>query len=248
MTDPAPTPAPAASDAPAIAATRANPALVELYEQIADCPACVLAKTRTQTVPGSGPASAAVMCIGEAPGAREDERGLPFIGAAGRFLDELLAGIGMSREIVHIANVVKCRPPGNRDPAPEEMAACKAFLDRQIALVDPLLIVTLGRFSMARWFPGATISRIHGQPERFGDRLVMPMFHPAAALRRGDLRPVIEADFAQIPRLLEEARAARLERPAGADSTTGDGASPLSPARAPATPPAASPATQRSLL
>ena len=191
-----------------------TPALAALYEEIADCPACSLARTRTQTVPGSGPAPAEVMCIGEAPGAREDERGLPFVGAAGRFLDELLAGVGLSRETVHIANVAKCRPPGNRDPAPEEIAACKPFLDRQIAIVDPLLIVTLGRFSMARWFPGQTISRIHGQPRREGGRLVLPMFHPAAALRRGDLRPAIEADFARIPALLDEARRARIEAPA----------------------------------
>ena len=190
--------------------------LVELYEEIADCPACGLARTRTQTVPGSGPAPAEVMCIGEAPGAREDEQGLPFVGAAGRFLDELLGGIGMSRETVHIANVVKCRPPGNRDPQPEEIAACQPFLDRQIALVDPLLIVTLGRFSMARWFSGTTISRIHGQPKRFGNRLVVPMFHPAAALRRGDLRTVIETDFARIPGLIEEARAIRAEAPSDA--------------------------------
>ena len=266
MIEPAPPPSPAAplatdspaiaAESPAIAGARGNAALVELYQEVADCPACALAKTRAQTVPGSGPAPAVVMCIGEAPGAREDERGMPFIGAAGRYLDELLAGIAMSRESVHIANVVKCRPPGNRDPAPEEMAACKPFLDRQIALVDPLLIVTLGRFSMARWFPGATISRIHGQPELFGDRLVMPMFHPAAALRRGELRPVIEADFARIPRLLEEARAARLERPAGALSSgrgsgmssagnsAGSGGAPLDVAPSAA----ASPTSQRSLL
>ena len=118
-----------------------DPALAVLYEEIADCPNCVLAKTRTQTVPGSGPAPADVMCIGEAPGAREDERGLPFVGPAGRFLDELLGGIGLSRETVHIANVVKCRPPGNHDPEPEEIAACKPFLDRQIAIVDPLALL-----------------------------------------------------------------------------------------------------------
>ena len=199
---------------PAAPAAPAPAALDALYGEIADCPACVLARTRTRTVPGSGPAPAEVMCIGEAPGAREDERGLPFVGAAGRFLDELLAGAGLSRATVHIANVVKCRPPGNRDPAPEEIAACKPFLDRQIAIVDPLLIVTLGRFSMARWFPGQTISRIHGQPLREGGRLVLPMFHPAATLRRADLRPVIEADFRRIPALLEEARRARLEAPA----------------------------------
>lgn len=214
MTDPA---ADAPYTSPAIEGARRTgaPSLVELYEEIADCPACGLARTRTQTVPGAGPAPAEVMCIGEAPGAREDEQGLPFVGAAGRFLDELLGGIGMSRDTVHIANVVKCRPPGNRDPQPEEMAACQPFLDRQIALADPLLIVTLGRFSMARWFPGKTISRIHGQPQRFGDRLVMPMFHPAAALRRGDLRSVITADFQRIPALLEEARASRDSAPSG---------------------------------
>ena len=208
---------------PAIEGARSTgtPELVQLYEEIADCPACGLARTRTQTVPGSGPAPAEVMCIGEAPGAREDEQGLPFVGAAGRLLDELLGGIGMSRETVHIANVVKCRPPGNRDPQPEETAACQPYLERQIALVDPLLIVTLGRFSMARWFPGTTISRIHGQHRRVGNRLVMPMFHPAAALRRGDLRTVIEADFARIPALIEEARAIRAEAPSDATGSEG---------------------------
>ena len=211
----------------------ASPELAELYEDIADCPACQLARTRTQTVPGSGPASAEVMCIGEAPGAREDEQGLPFVGAAGRFLDELLDGVGFSRETVHIANVVKCRPPGNRDPEPDEIAACRPWLDRQIEIVDPLVIVTLGRFSMARWFAGTTISRIHGQARRVDGRTIVPMYHPAAALRRGDLRPVIAADFAQIPQLLEEARAAR-----DADAST-------------ATPSATAPAAavqQRSLL
>ncbi|MDA1061744.1 MAG: uracil-DNA glycosylase [Chloroflexi bacterium] len=257
MTQPVPTSTPLTTDSPAIAGARGNPALVELYQEVADCPACGLARTRTQTVPGSGPAPAEVMCIGEAPGAREDEHGLPFIGAAGRYLDELLGDIGLSRESVHIANVVKCRPPGNRDPAPEEMAACQPFLDRQIELVDPLLIVTLGRFSMARWFSGATISRIHGQPQRFGDRLVMPMFHPAAALRRGDLRAVIAADFAQIPRLLEQARAARLAGtgyPPAAPGSAGDAAASTAGTGQrtpePAAPAArqASPASQRSLL
>ena len=230
----------AAYASPAIEGARSTgtPELVQLYEEIADCPACGLARTRTQTVPGSGPAPAEVMCIGEAPGAREDEQGLPFVGAAGRFLDELLGGIGMSRATVHIANVVKCRPPGNRDPQPEETAACQPFLERQIALVDPLLIVTLGRFSMARWFPGTTISRIHGQHRRFGNRLVMPMFHPAAALRRGNLRTVIEADFARIPALIEEARAIRAEEPSDA---AGDEGGPIAGAAAP-------PTEQRALL
>lgn len=146
------------------------------------------------------------MFIGEAPGAREDEYGVPFVGPAGQFLDELLAGIGLSRESVYIANVVKCRPPGNRDPEPQEIEACSSFLDRQIATVGPKVVVTLGRFSMARWFPGQTISRIHGQPKRVDGRIVVPMYHPAAALHRGDLRGVIAADFARLPEFIAEVR------------------------------------------
>ena len=179
--------------------------LTALYEEIADCPNCALARTRSQTVPGTGPAPADVMCIGEAPGAREDEVGQPFVGPAGRLLDELLVAAGLSRERVYIANVVKCRPPGNRDPQPEEIAACRAFLDRQIALVDPKVIVTLGRFSMAAWFPGESIGRIHGRARGVDGRLVVPMYHPAAALHRGDLRPVLLADFQRLPDLIAPA-------------------------------------------
>ena len=180
--------------------------LTALYEVIADCPNCALARTRTQTVPGTGPAPADVMCIGEAPGAREDQIGLPFVGPAGRFLDELLTSVGLSRESVYIANIVKCRPPENRDPQPVEIATCRGYLEKQIELVDPKVIVTLGRFSMARWFPDETIGRIHGQARRIGSRIVLPMYHPAAALHRGDLRPVIAADFAQLPSLIARAR------------------------------------------
>ncbi len=191
-------------------------ALSELYQEIADCPNCPLARTRTQTVPGAGPASARLMFIGEGPGAREDEQGLPFVGPAGRFLDELLASIGLSRETVYICNVVKCRPPGNRDPEPEEIAECRPFLDRQIEIVDPKVIATLGRVSMALWFPGTTIGRVHGQPKPVDGRLVVPMYHPAAALHRGDLRSVIEADFARLPALLEEAERAPVTPPTAA--------------------------------
>ncbi len=179
--------------------------LTVLYEEIADCPNCALARTRTQTVPGTGPAPADVMCIGEAPGAREDELGQPFVGPAGRFLDELLGAAGLTRESVYIANVVKCRPPGNRDPQPEEIAACRGYLERQITLVDPKVIVTLGRFSMAAWFPGESIGRIHGRARRVDGRLVIPMYHPAAALHRGDLRPAIVADFQKLPALIASA-------------------------------------------
>lgn len=183
-------------------------ALRDLYERIADCPNCPLARTRTQTVPGSGPATSEVMFIGEAPGQREDEQGLPFIGPAGRFLDELLGVAGWSREDVYIANVVKCRPPGNRDPLPEEIAACRPYLDEQFTIVDPRLIVTLGRFSMQRWFPDAAISRIHGHPRHLeDDRVVVPMYHPAAALHNGSLREVIVEDFRALPALLAETRA-----------------------------------------
>jgi len=146
------------------------------------------------------------MFIGEAPGAREDERGVPFVGPAGQFLDELLAGIGLTREAVYIANVVKCRPPANRDPEPSEIEACASYLDRQIATVDPKVVVTLGRFSMARWFAGQTISRIHGQPKRIDGRVIVPMYHPAAALHNGSLRAVIAADFARLPEFIAEVR------------------------------------------
>lgn len=178
-------------------------ALEPLYETIADCPSCILAKTRSRTVPGSGPITADLMFVGEAPGQREDELGLPFVGRSGQFLDELLAGIGLTRRDVYVTNVVKCRPPSNRDPSEAEIAACDDYLERQIALINPKVIATLGRFSMARWFPDAKISRIHGQTKRTDDRYVIPMYHPAAALRNGSLREVMHADFAKIPPLLQ---------------------------------------------
>lgn len=177
----------------------------DLYEEIADCPRCPLARTRTQTVPGSGPLPCDLVFVGEAPGQREDELGLPFVGRSGQFLDELLAGIGRSRPDVYVTNVVKCRPPGNRDPEPFEVAACRDYLDRQLALAQPRVVATLGRISMTRWFPGERISDIHGRPRAFGDLWVIPMYHPAAALRNGSLRDVMKADFARIPALLEAA-------------------------------------------
>jgi uracil-DNA glycosylase family 4 len=207
-TDPRPANArPSAGDTP----EAVEPVFVDLYERIADCPNCALARTRTRTVPGAGPSSAEVMFIGEAPGQREDERGLPFVGPAGRFLEELLRAAGWRRDDVYIANVVKCRPPANRDPLPEEIAACRPYLDEQFEIVDPHVVVTLGRFSMQRWFPDSAISRIHGQPRTLEDgRVVVPMYHPAAALRNGGLRPVLLADFAQLPGLLERAREDRV--------------------------------------
>jgi DNA polymerase len=124
------------------------------------------------------------------------------VGAAGEFLSELLQAIGLSRDEVFICNVVKCRPPGNRDPEPFEIEACRAYLDRQIALIDPKVIVTLGRYSMARWFPSARISRIHGKPRQAGRRLIVPMYHPAAALHQPSLRQEIVNDFGKLPQFL----------------------------------------------
>ncbi len=178
--------------------------LTELYKEVRTCQNCVLGQGRTHAVPGEGSESAAVMFIGEAPGFHEDRQGRPFVGAAGKFLDELLASIRLRRQDVYICNVIKCRPPANRDPHPEEIDACRPYLDRQIELVQPRMIVTLGRFSMERYFPGASISRIHGQPKRVGGTIYYPMFHPAAALHQPRWRPLVEEDFARIPQLLNQ--------------------------------------------
>jgi len=178
--------------------------LSELASEISVCTKCILSKSRTKAVPGEGPEDAAIMFVGEGPGFHEDKQGRPFVGAAGQFLEELLAGIGMRREQVFIANVVKCRPPGNRDPLPEEIEACRPFLDRQIELINPRVVVTLGRYSMARWFPNAKISAIHGQTRKLEGRLIVPMFHPAAALHQPSLRRDVEADFQRLPEILAQ--------------------------------------------
>lgn len=179
--------------------------LEALAAEIAECTNCLLHRGRTKTVPGEGPENADLMFIGEAPGFHEDQQGRPFVGAAGKFLEELLESIGLGRKDVFIANVIKCRPPGNRDPLPEEIEACKSYLDRQIELIQPEMVVTLGRFSMARAFPKARISRIHGQPRKVGGVLYYPMYHPAAALHQPSLRRIIEEDMRRIPELLDQA-------------------------------------------
>lgn len=180
-----------------------------LYEQVRGCTACTLATTRTCAVPGEGPLDAEVMFIGEAPGMNEDKQGRPFVGAAGKFLDELLAAAGFRRDEVYICNVLKCRPPGNRDPLPSEIEACRGYLERQIELVDPAVIVSLGRYSMNHFFPNAKISRVHGQTREIDGRTFMPMYHPAAALHQHNLRPVLLGDFAGIPAVLASARQTR---------------------------------------
>jgi uracil-DNA glycosylase family 4 len=179
--------------------------LESLAAEISRCTRCLLHRGRTKAVPGVGPSNAEIMFIGEAPGFHEDQQGLPFVGAAGNFLDELLESIGLKRQEVFIANVIKCRPPGNRDPLPEEIEACKPYLDRQIELIQPKLVVTLGRFSMARAFPKARISHIHGQPRKIGGVIYYPMYHPAAALHQPSLRPTVEEDMRRIPELIEQA-------------------------------------------
>ena len=185
--------------------------LEQIASEIVVCPKCELARTRTKAVPGEGNPNARVMLIGEGPGWHEDQQGRPFVGAAGKFLNELLGLAGLNREDVFITNVVKCRPPGNRDPLPDEIAACAPYLERQIAAIDPDVIVTLGRFSMSRWFPGEKISKIHGQPRKDGRRLIVPMYHPAAALHQGALKAVIEEDFTKLPKFLADVERERLK-------------------------------------
>ncbi len=177
-------------------------ALSDLYQEIRTCQKCILSHGRTNAVPGEGPEDADIMFIGEGPGFHEDRLGRPFVGAAGNFLEELLGSIGLSREDVYIANIVKCRPPGNRDPQPAEIDACRPYMDSQIELIRPRVIVTLGRFSMQRYFPGASISSIHGRPKRVGNMIYYPMFHPAAALHQPRWRPLVEEDILKIPDLL----------------------------------------------
>jgi DNA polymerase len=187
-------------------------ALAELNAAVNACRACPLGSSRNRAVPGEGPVDAEIMLIGEGPGYYEDQQGRPFVGQAGQFLEQLLASIGLERSDVFIANVIKCRPPANRDPLPEEIGACSGWLSRQLEIVQPRLIVTLGRYSMARFVPGVAIGRVHGQLRRAGDSWVVPMYHPAAALHQGSLRRTIEEDFRKIPAYLEQARRDELER------------------------------------
>ncbi len=180
--------------------------LAQLAKEVATCQKCTLFHSRKHSVPGEGPADAEIMFIGEGPGFYENEQGRPFVGAAGKFLDDLLLQAGLRRHQVWITNVVKCRPPGNRDPLPEEVQTCNQYLERQIAAINPSIIITLGRYSMGKFMPGAKISAVHGQMRKVGERYVVAMFHPAAALHQASLKPAIQADFAKLPQLLAEAR------------------------------------------
>jgi uracil-DNA glycosylase family 4 len=183
-----------------------NAQLEQIAREVSVCTACALSRSRHKTVPGDGIPTAEIMFIGEGPGYHEDQQGRPFVGPAGQFLQELLASIGLDRSKVFVTNVVKCRPPNNRDPQPDEIAACDHFLQRQIATIRPKMIVTLGRFSMAKFFPGETISKIHGQARQRDGVVYVPMYHPAAALHQPALRRFIEEDFRRLPELLTAAR------------------------------------------
>jgi len=183
--------------------------LNELSDRMLKCSNCALRKTCKQVVPGEGPADAEIMFIGEGPGQKEDELGRPFVGAAGKFLEEMLSLINLKREDVYIANVVKCRPPQNRDPLPEEAAACWPWLLEQIKIIQPKLIVTLGRHSMERFLPGQKISQVHGKAMRrevegIGKQVFYTLYHPAAALYNGSMREVLIKDFKRIPKIIEK--------------------------------------------
>ncbi|MBA7640800.1 Type-4 uracil-DNA glycosylase [subsurface metagenome] len=178
--------------------------LSELYGQIALCQKCEIAKFRSKVVPGEGAEDADIMFIGEAPGWHEDQQGRPFVGPAGQFLDKLLASINLNRQQVYIANVIKCRPTNNRDPLPTEMQNCRPWLDSQIEIIKPRMIVTLGRYSMAMYFPGKSISKIHGTAQKRDNIIYYAMYHPAAALHQQSLKQAIEADMLKIPKFLAE--------------------------------------------
>ncbi len=181
--------------------------LAQIADEVSTCTKCALHYSRKKAVPGEGPPDAEIMFIGEGPGFHENEQGRPFVGAAGQFLDQLLGQAGLKRPEVWITNIVKCRPPANRDPLPEEIESCHEYLERQIQAVQPKIIITLGRLSMASYLPGAKIGAIHGQMKRMGDRFVIAMYHPAAALHQPAMKPAILADFSKLPVLLKQARA-----------------------------------------
>jgi DNA polymerase len=173
-----------------------------LADEIRACTACPLHRSARQAVPGEGSAESGIFFLGEAPGYHEDQQGRPFVGAAGHLLDELLAGIGLDRSKVFITNVVRHRPPENRDPLPDEITACDIWLRRHLELLSPRVIVTLGRHAMGKFFPGESISRIHGRPRKLNGLMLFPVYHPAAALHQPALRTALQGDFAALALML----------------------------------------------
>ncbi|MBZ0285839.1 MAG: uracil-DNA glycosylase [Anaerolineae bacterium] len=184
-------------------------ALAAIAQQVRECKLCRLHEKATNGVPGAGTVDAEYMFIGEGPGFHEDQKGLPFVGRSGDYLESLLKLIDLKRDQVFIANVVKHRPPDNRDPMPDEMLACKPYLDQQVEIINPLVIVTLGRFSMGRYFPNGKITQIHGQPKYDNARAYYPLFHPAAVLRNPGLIKEMEADFKRLPEVLAKVKELR---------------------------------------
>ena len=197
-------------------------ALAHIADEVRGCTRCALSRGRTHAVPGEGNVLSDVLLVGEGPGAREDRTGRPFVGPAGELLTELLAAIGWGREDVFITNVVKCRPPGNRDPEPEEMTACAGYLEAQERALEPAVVVTLGRHSLGRYLPGARISGIHGHLRRsYSGQHVFPMYHPAAALHQASLRETLFRDIRGLPAaLLDARRALESERAASVQAQT----------------------------
>ena len=193
--------------------------LQSLHQAIHGCVDCGLHRSRTHAVPGEGSPQAELMFIGEGPGFHEDQQARPFVGPAGQFLDELLASIGLARSDVFITNMVKCRPPNNRDPFPGEMEACSKYLDAQIAAINPKVIVPLGRHALAKWFPSESIGKVRAKPRRFGDITLFPLYHPAAALHNGALRSTILEDFAKLGELLKQPQPAQQPPPSDAAAT-----------------------------
>ena len=188
----------------------------ELVQQIESCTRCTLSQKRTNAVPGEGSLAADIMFIGEGPGFYEDRDGRPFVGPAGQFLEELLASVGLKRHDVYITNMVKCRPPNNRDPLPGEIESCHPYLDRQMEMVSPKVVATLGRYSFSKFFPGESIGKARGKPRSWRSYTVYPMYHPAAALHNPKLRGVIQEDFSRLPSLVVGAGEAAVEpEPAG---------------------------------
>ena len=181
-------------------------ALATIAEEVRGCTAWRVGATRTVAVPGEGNSLSDVLLVGEGPGFHEDRQGRPFVGPAGRLLEDLLASIGWERGDVFITNVVKCRPPGNRDPEPDEVGACAGYLRRQEVALDPAVVVTLGRHSLQPYLPGARIAAVHGTLQRAGARFVFAMYHPAAALHQGSLRETLFRDIRRLPAALVEAR------------------------------------------
>lgn len=199
-------------------------ALAAIADEVRACTRCRLAQGRAHAVPGEGSPDTEVVFVGEGPGQNEDQQGRPFVGAAGGLLTELIGAIGWKRDEVFITNVVKCRPPGNRDPEPDEMAACAPYLRRQLEVLDPALVVTLGRFSMGTFMPGARIGQVHGTACAIDpgngtrDATAFAMYHPAAAFRQVSLKETMREDIARVPGVLTSAREHRAEHPEPAPS------------------------------